>query len=123
MAHMSNRKKIVGRCGEDAAGKYLTASGYMILTTNFRTRYGEIDIMAKKDDLPVFVEVKTLMLHTVAYPENSKTLRKQAHMHSAAEEGLLGHPGSGVSWQVVVVALEGTPVGKAQIVRFENVFG
>jgi putative endonuclease len=45
--------------GEDLAEKYLKSKGYKILERNFRKGYGEIDIIALKDDTLVFVEVKT----------------------------------------------------------------
>lgn len=47
------------RLGEDIASKFLKKKGYKILEKNFRKTYGEIDIVAVKDDFLVFVEVKT----------------------------------------------------------------
>ncbi|UCF98960.1 MAG: YraN family protein [Spirochaetaceae bacterium] len=47
-----------GREGEERAGKFLSQGGYTILARNFRSRRGEIDIIAEKDDRIVFVEVK-----------------------------------------------------------------
>jgi Holliday junction resolvase-like predicted endonuclease len=44
-------------------------------------------------------------------------------MLSAAEEYLQAHPESGDSWQFDVIAVEGKPGEKAQIVHFENVIG
>ncbi len=44
--------------GEDLAAEYLKRRGYKILHRNFRTRFGEIDIVAKKGKTLVFVEVK-----------------------------------------------------------------
>lgn len=120
---MSNRRQVFGRWGEDAAAEYLTANGYTVLARNVHSAHGEIDIVASKDGLLVFVEVKTRSSHTFAYPEDSVTRRKQAYMLSAAEEYLQAHPESGESWQFDVIAVEGTPVGKAQIEHFENVIG
>ncbi len=45
--------------GEDAACEYLSKNGYKILERNFRKSYGEIDIIAVKNETLVFVEVKT----------------------------------------------------------------
>ncbi len=120
---MSTRKQVVGRWGEDAAADYLTANGYTVLRRNVHSAHGEIDIVASKDGLLVFVEVKTRSSHTFAYPEDSVTRRKQAYLLSAAEEYLQEHPESGESWQFDVIAVEGTPGGKAQIEHFENVIG
>lgn len=52
--------KNVGKIGEDTACKYLESKGYEIECRNFRTKAGEIDIIATSpDDVCVFVEVKT----------------------------------------------------------------
>ena len=48
-----------GLFGEKAAKNYLLERGYLILHTNFRSRFGEIDIIAEKNRTIVFVEVKT----------------------------------------------------------------
>ena len=48
-----------GRAGEDAAASYLEENGIKILEKNFRSRLGEIDIVAMDGDTLIFVEVKT----------------------------------------------------------------
>jgi len=53
-------RKKTGEDGERRASEYLAGCGYAIVARNWRTRYGEIDIIASKDDVLVFVEVKTL---------------------------------------------------------------
>lgn len=52
----------IGSAGEKVVAQYLTESGYSIIVQNYRKRYGEIDIIAKKNDKIHFIEVKT-MLH------------------------------------------------------------
>ena len=49
----------IGRLGERRAAKYLRRCGYRILSRNFRTRHGEVDIVAHEGDALCFVEVKT----------------------------------------------------------------
>ncbi|MEG1028148.1 MAG: ribonuclease HII, partial [Oscillospiraceae bacterium] len=49
----------VGKLGEDTAIKFLASNGYVILQRNFSCPYGEIDILAKKDNILSVVEVKT----------------------------------------------------------------
>ena len=51
--------KVLGSQGEQAAADYLTRQGYRICARNFRVPAGEIDIVAAKQELVVFVEVKT----------------------------------------------------------------
>ncbi len=120
---MSTRKQVLGRWGEDAAAQYLTANGYTVLARNIHSAHGELDIVASKGGVLVFVEVKARSSHSFAYPEDSVTRRKQAYLLSAAEEYLQAHPESGDSWQFDVIAVEGGPGGKAQIEHFENVIG
>lgn len=51
--------KSTGSKGEDIASAFLKKKNYKILSRNFRTRYGELDIVAQDKDIIVFVEVKT----------------------------------------------------------------
>ena len=48
-----------GRLGEELAAADMESKGYMILVKNFRCKAGEIDIVAKRGNVMVFVEVKT----------------------------------------------------------------
>lgn len=50
----------VGRIGEDIAVKYLLNNGFVVIERNYRKKYGEIDIVAKKEGSIHFVEVKTV---------------------------------------------------------------
>ncbi|MFH2085868.1 MAG: YraN family protein [bacterium] len=54
-----NTNKVVGNRGEQLAGEYLAQRGYKILARNYRSKWGEVDIVAKVRDIVVFVEVKT----------------------------------------------------------------
>jgi len=118
---MTGKRQRIGRWGEEAAAEYLQASGYTIIARNVRTPHGEIDIVARRDEIAIFVEVKTRTSRAFGYPEDSVTPRKQAHMLSAAEHYLQEHPESEENWQFDVVAIERRPDGKAEIVHFENV--
>jgi len=50
----------VGRIGEETASRFLVKRGFAIVARNFRKKWGEIDIIAEKDDILRFVEVKTV---------------------------------------------------------------
>lgn len=52
-------RHILGKIGENLACEELRRRGYEILATRYRTRFGEIDIIALHDGFTVFVEVKT----------------------------------------------------------------
>lgn len=56
---MKTTKQSIGAQGESLAIAYLLENDYRIITTNWRCQWGEIDIIAQKDDMVVFVEVKT----------------------------------------------------------------
>ena len=56
---MSFEKKTLGHLGEDLALDLLKKEGYQILNQNFRTALGELDIIAKENDVICFVEVRT----------------------------------------------------------------
>ncbi len=51
-------RRAIGSRYEQKAVSYLEQNGYLVLDTNYRNRYGEIDIIASRDGLLVFVEVK-----------------------------------------------------------------
>lgn len=77
-------KKELGKLGENLAADYLIQKGYKILARNYYTRYGEIDIICKKDDILVLVEVKTRQNLNYGEPEESVTGRKISHIRKAA---------------------------------------
>jgi putative endonuclease len=64
------------RLGEEKARKYLLNKGYKIIETNFRDGYGEIDIITIKDNVLVFVEVKTRTSAKYGLPIEAVTKRK-----------------------------------------------
>ena len=79
-----NKKKI-GTIGEKIAQTYLKKSGYKIISTNYYTIYGEIDIIAIKNGNLVFIEVKTRTNINYGQPSEAVNYIKKKHMkHSAA---------------------------------------
>jgi len=108
----------IGKWGEDTVVVYLAGRGYQIITRNARTPYGEIDIVARQDDITIFVEVKSRTSNKMGLPEESVNLRKQAHMLACAEyyaaENAIDH------WQIDVIAVEGKVGLQPKITHFEN---
>ena len=79
-----------GLSAEARAAAFLMAKGYRILMKRFRTPYGEIDIVARRRNLLVFVEVKArASLDEAAY---AVTPRQQARIIAAAQAWLMAHP-------------------------------
>ncbi len=67
----------LGEKGEAAVVEYLRRHGYAVLQQKYRARTGEIDIIAKKDGVLVFVEVKTRRSTRYGLPAEAVTYRKQ----------------------------------------------
>jgi len=66
---MKSDNKKTGNRGEELAAEYLRKKGYKIEERNFRTRFGEIDIVCWDGQTLVFVEVKTKIGHDFGEPE------------------------------------------------------
>lgn len=75
----------VGKKGEDLAVRYLLSNNYQILALNYRYLKYEIDIIAKKDETIIFIEVKTRSSAYIDYPENFLTIAQQNRIAEAAE--------------------------------------
>ena len=72
-----DNKRSIGTAYEEKAVEYLTAKGYRIIKRNFRCRIGEIDIIAKQNDIVVFVEVKYRRTDHMGQPLEAITFTKQ----------------------------------------------
>lgn len=75
----------MGKWGEAQAGVYLRKKGYELLAANYRSRFGEIDIIAKKDSFVVFVEVKQRKNDVFAQAQEAVTYKKQQRIKATAE--------------------------------------
>jgi putative endonuclease len=74
----------VGKLGEQIAKKNLANKGYTILEHGWRWGKGELDFIAKKDGVLVFVEVKTRKKITFGMPEEAVSQKKQTLMNELA---------------------------------------
>lgn len=104
--HKNFRKKRLGKIGEDLACEYLSGHHYTILEQNFQKRYGELDIVALKDNTLVFVEVKTRIGRAFGLPEESVTPRKLVEVKQTAAYYKLLHPELPDRMQIDVIAIE-----------------
>lgn len=75
-----------GRKGEETAARYLVAKGYTILARNYRYRQAEIDLIVRKENLLVFVEVKTRTRQDFGFPEEAVSARKVQLLLRTADE-------------------------------------
>jgi putative endonuclease len=118
---MSKHRQELGVWGENVAADYLLKEGYLIVDRNVRTPYGEIDIIAKLQDLIVFIEVKTRSSSSFGMPEVSVTPQKQEHIINAIEYFIQEHPDFNFDWRIDVIAIRRiskdlTP----EIIHFQN---
>jgi len=115
----SAHNRQTGQWGAALAADYLAGKAYEIVARNVRTPYGEIDIIARKLDVTLFVEVKTRTSAAFGLPEESVNGRKLKHMISAAAYYAATHEID--HWQIDVVSVEGKPGMQPLITHFENV--
>lgn len=74
-----------GRIGEALAATWLALQGYTILHQNWRYRHLEIDLIASRQGVLHFIEVKTRRKTIFGYPEESVSAKKLENMTQAAE--------------------------------------
>jgi putative endonuclease len=120
---MMDRRE-TGVRGEKLAAGHLKKRGYRIIETNYRCRDGEIDIVARKKDCMVFVEVRTRTTTEFGLPEESVSRAKQGRMRRAAIRYVQAHRGLPEAWRIDFVAVELDRAGKpTRIEVIENAVG
>ena len=115
----SGRSKL-GTQGERIAAAHLESLGLVVEDRNYRTRFGEVDLIARDGEERVFVEVRTKRSTAFGTPEESLTPRKQARLIHAAEEYLAERGLAWASWRVDLVAITLQPDGPAHISHIES---
>ncbi len=79
---MNNLK--TGKRGEEKAREYLEEEGYNIIERNHKNKYGEIDIIAKKNEKLVFVEVRSKIDNNFGTPEETVNAKKKKKLKQNA---------------------------------------
>lgn len=87
----SNNKAEVGRGGEKIIVRFLKKQKYKILETNYRTAFGEADIIAQKGEYLVFIEVKTRSSELFGSPAEAVDYKKQQRYIKMAEYYIACH--------------------------------
>lgn len=98
----------VGVTAEGRAAAYLVGCGYAIAARRFKSRVGEVDIVARRGPELVFVEVKAR--YRLDDAAQSVTPRQQKRIVAAAEAWLADHPDDGtreIRFDVILVARSG----------------
>jgi putative endonuclease len=118
---MMNRQELA-RWGEELAQKYLKNRGINIIEKNYRTQFGEIDIIGFENEDLVFFEVKTRSSIRFGYPEEAVNSKKIEKIEMVANEYLDKLASSDLNWRIDSIAIIRNPYNlKYQIKWFKNV--
>ncbi len=103
---MKDVRKIFGDAAENLAAEYLVRHGMRIIARQFRTVFGEIDLIAMEGDEIVFVEVKARQTDEYGYPEAAVTPSKLRKIANAGLMYLREEHKEDVPYRIDVVAIE-----------------
>ena len=103
---MGREKNEIGRLGEKIALDFLKAKGYRVMSRNFRTPFGELDIIARRGEATVFIEVKTRSTSSLGPGFLSVTRIKQAHLIKNALCYLKRHGRVNTDWRIDVISVK-----------------
>jgi len=109
LIHPPEARRTQGDAAEERACRHLDRSGFAIVERKYRAKGGEIDIVARKGDVLVFVEVRSRAVPDFGTPEESVTPQKRRRIVLAARRYLSNVPPS--SWREArfdVIAIDGS---------------
>lgn len=89
---MKQQNYQVGKIGEEIAARHLREKGYKILEKNWKTKFGELDLIASKNTILVFVEVKLKIGEDFGTPEEMITHHKLQQVQNTAISFLQQNP-------------------------------
>jgi len=118
---MPDNRINLGREGEDLAAGFLSRNGYKIILRNYKTKLGEVDIIAWDKETICFVEVKTRSSNTCGLGSEAVQLKKQRQLAKAAliylkEKNFLDKPA-----RFDVISIDSFPE-KGEIKLLKNAF-
>ena len=114
-------RKQIGRQGEAEAADFLKRQGYRILRRGFRTRFGEVDLIAREGPVLCFIEVKTRSQLEFGPPIEAVTSGKMKRMAKSAQVYLARHKLDEVPLRFDVVSVLETG-GKVEFELFRGAF-
>ena len=118
---MSRARRDLGDFGERVAARHLEAKGYRIRERNYRTREGEVDIIAERGGTLIFVEVRARRGDALGTAAESVTAAKARRIVAAAEAYLQANEDCPADQRIDVIALSLTPDGR--VVSLEQIRG
>ncbi|MGE0865986.1 MAG: YraN family protein [Vicinamibacterales bacterium] len=118
---MTYQRQQLGLEGEEIAATELQRLGYQILVRRYRSRFGEIDLIARDAGTVVFVEVKTKTDSRFGDPAEMVTAQKQRRLVSMAEEYAAGHALHATPCRFDVVSVDAS-VSPARVTVYKDAF-
>ena len=114
---MTTARRRLGDFGERVAVQHLEAKGYRIRERNARTRFGEIDIVAEKEDTLTFVEVRCRRGTKLGSAAESLSEAKQRRLVNLAEAYGAGQAGLPEGRRIDLIAVDLTEAGRVLSVQ------
>ena len=118
---MQNSKQLLGATGEEIAVDYLVSQGYVVFDRNWRSKSGEIDIIASEkfnsQDELIFIEVKTRSSRDYGDPIQAITATKYLRMYRLALEWLRENSASREAWRLDVISIV---ISRAQEIEIDH---
>ncbi len=112
---------LLGAFGEQYAARFLREEGYEIWSANYKTDMGEIDIIACKDNIACFVEVKTRQVGGMLSPATAVDAKKQENIKSSAANYINKYKVENkVRYDIIEVLVNGTSL--SEINHIKNAF-
>jgi len=111
--------KANGEKGESLAADFLIKKGFSVVLRNYRYKRGEIDLIVRKDQLLVFVEVKARSSQSFGFPEEAVNEKKASMVIDAANQYILETDWqSDIRFDVIAITLKESP----EILHLEDAF-
>ncbi len=118
---MQNSKQLLGATGEEIAVDYLISQGYVVFDRNWRSKSGEIDIIASEkfnsQDELIFIEVKTRSSRDYGDPIEAISATKYLRMYRLALEWLIENSASREAWRLDVISIV---ISRAQEIEIDH---
>jgi putative endonuclease len=113
---MTDKIKL-GKEGERLAANFIIQKGFEVVRRNYRHRRAEIDLIVKREDWLIFIEVKTRSSSSYGEPEEAVTAKKIRMIFDAAEEYIYSIDWHGhIRFDIISVKLGNPP----EIIHFED---
>jgi len=120
---MPTKKRQLGNRGEELAKQYLINKGYTIIKSNWHCPYGELDIIARKAETIVFVEVKTRHSSNTEAAFAGITADKQQKLIATAHAYLNTYEHHDETWRIDAIAIALPTQQQPIIEHVEDVIG